>query len=124
MTAYASITSAISALTRSKISSSLVGRKDSEATRARKSAAITGSNHRLYGKTLPVSMLDKAAELKGKKVYVYDAANFELVNGKPFRSMRQAAKNMPISETKLASTIDSNMPFKGYFYYTSQQPRP
>lgn len=124
MTAYTSAVGVVSALTRSKISLSLLGRKDSDITRARKSAANRGSNHRFYGRSLPLSMLDKAAELKGTKVYAYDATNFVLVNGKPFRSIRQAADTMPISPNKLAATIDSNVPFKGYYYYTTQRARP
>lgn len=120
-TAYAVMSNVVSALTRSKISATLVGRKDSDATRARKSAAQQGVKHRLYGKPLPLAMLDKAAELKGTKVYVYDITTFSLINGKPFRSIRSAAKQMPISPMKLTSILNSNVSFKGYYYYTSHK---
>lgn len=109
MTAYPPVQGIISALTRAKISASLMGRKDSEETRARKSASRTGSKHPMYGKSLPIAVLDKAAELKGTKVYAYTVANFELVNDKPFRSLRKASENLPISFNKLAETIDSNV---------------
>lgn len=102
MTATASAAGVITALTRSKISRALVGRKDSDATRALKSSVNKGSNHRLYGQPLPIAMLDRAAELKGTKVYVYDQANFELVNGVEETSPRKTIPKYPTSSERPA----------------------
>jgi group I intron endonuclease len=109
----------ISALTRAKISASLKGRKDYETTRLKKSLAMTGVNNPSYGKGPGTKALNLAAELRGTKIYVYDAATFTLQNGKPFRSIRDTAKNMPLSPSTLPTKLDTNKPFKGYYYYSS-----
>jgi len=98
----------LSLLTRSKISVSLTGRKDSDITRAKKSKAQKGVLNPFYllllfqqsceqkGVGPGKKALDLAAEKSGTKIYVYDAENFILVNSKPFRSIRMTAKFMPI----------------------------
>jgi hypothetical protein len=52
----------LSALTRAKISSSLQGRKDSEATRVRKSISKLGINNPFYGKGPGIRALDIAGD--------------------------------------------------------------
>jgi group I intron endonuclease len=113
-----------SSLTRSKISMTMMGKKDSDATRAKKSIAMTGVNNPFYGIGPGKKASDLAAELSGTKVYAYDLATFSLVNGKPFRSIRDTAKSMPISDSTLATRLNSGKVFKGYYYYTSEQTAP
>jgi group I intron endonuclease len=108
-------------LTRSKISITLTGRKDSVETRAKKSKAITGSNNPFFGKGPGKKALDIAAELSGTKVYVYDVSTFSLVNGNPFRNIRDTIKAMPISNSALVKRLDTGKTFKGYYYYTTEQ---
>jgi len=74
-----------------------------------------------YGIGPGIKALDLAAEKAGIKVYVYDIINFSLVNDKPFRSIRLAAKSMPISEGTLPSKLNTGKPFKGYYYFTEPQ---
>lgn len=111
----------LSLLTRSKISVSLTGRKDSDITRAKKSKAQKGVLNPFYGVGPGKKALDLAAEKSGTKIYVYDAENFILVNSKPFRSIRMTAKFMPISEGTLPSKLNTGKSFKGYYYYTNPQ---
>ena len=111
----------ISMLTRAKISATLTGRKASEETKAKMSKGRTGSLNHNYGVPLHANTLNAAAELRGTKVYAYDQATFTLVNGQPFRSLRAAAKDMPISNSSLELKIDKGIPFKGYYYFTSPQ---
>lgn len=82
----------MSLLTRSKISATLTGRKDTEVTRAKKSASRMGSLNPFFGLGPGIKAVDAAAVLSGTKVYVYDVNSFTLVNNKPFRSIRKAAK--------------------------------
>lgn len=42
---------------------------------------------------------------------MYDVSSFSLVNDVPFRSIRQAAKAMPISASTLPEKIDTGIPF-------------
>ena len=74
----------ISQLTRSKISESLKGRKDSEITRAKKSVSRKGILNPFYRIGPGIKALDIAAEKAGTKIYVYDITKFSLVNNKPF----------------------------------------
>jgi group I intron endonuclease len=111
----------LSLLTRSKISATLTGRKDSDETRVKKSESQKGAKNPFYGKGPGAKALDIAAEKAGTKVFVYDAKDFILVNGQPFRSLRMVAKTMPISNSTLPSKLDTGKPFKGYYYYTSPQ---
>jgi len=113
----------LSLLTRAKISASLQGRTDSEITRARKSNSKQGVNNPFYGKGPGIKALDIAAEKAGTEVFVYDATNFTLVNGAPFRSIRMAAKSLPISARTLALKLDTGKPFKGYYFYSHAQSR-
>lgn len=111
----------LSLLTRSKISATLTGRKDSDETRAKKSESRKGTLNPFYGKGPWVRAIDAAAELAGTKVYVYDVPSFNLVNGKPFRSIRATVEAMPVGASTLPSKLDTGKPFKGYYYYSSAQ---
>jgi hypothetical protein len=98
----------ISQLTRSKISETLMGRKDSEITpqgRAKKSKSRKGALNPFYGKGPGIKALDIAAEKAGTKIYVYDITNFSLVNNEPFRSIRRASKVLPISVNTLSKKL-------------------
>lgn len=108
-------------LTRSKIRLSLLGRKDSDVTREKKSKSRLGVINPFYGKGPRKIALDIPAEKKGFRVFVYDAENFSLVNDFPFRSIRIAAKNIFISATTISSYINTNKSFKGYYYYSEAQ---
>lgn len=110
----------LSMLTRSKISRSLTGRKDSDRTRAKKSASRTGDKSRYYKVGLNTRVLDRAAEVNGTKIYAYDAVNLKLVNGKPFRSILRTSKRLPIGKSTLPIKLNTNIPFKGYYYYTEE----
>ena len=119
--AYPRVTGTMSLLTRSKISATLTGRKDTDATRAKKSASRMGSLNPFFGIGPGIKAVEAAAELSGTKVYAYDVNSFTLVNNKPFRSIRKAAEAMPISTVTLASKLDTGKPFKGYYYYRTPQ---
>lgn len=107
-----------SQFSRSKISASLTGRKDSEETRAKKSDSRKGANNPFFGKGPGVKAINLAAEKLGTKVYVYDVDTFTLVNNQPFRSIRMAVKAMPISESSFLSKLNTDKAFKGYFCHT------
>lgn len=109
----------LSLLTRSKISASLMGRKDSEITRIKKSKSRTGTINPFFGKGPGIVALNKAAEMAGTKVYVYSATDFSFVNS--FRSLRSTCSNIPISHGTLPSKLNTGKPFKGYYYYSNPQ---
>lgn len=113
--------SSLSLLTRSKISATLIGRKESDKTRMKKSLARLGDKNPFFAKGPGKKAIDIAAEFSGLKVYVYDELSFSLVNGVPFRSIRQTANAMPISASTLPNKIDTGIPFKGYYYYSNPQ---
>lgn len=110
-----------SLLTRSKISASLKGRIDSDATRIKKSMSQMGALNPFFGIGPGIKALDAAAELAETKVYVYSADVFALVNGAPFRSLRAVSSAMPVSQSTLPTKLDTGKPFKGYYYFTSPQ---
>lgn len=114
-------TNVVSLLTRSKISAALIGRKDSEFTRAKKSKARMGALNPFFRKGPGIEAINKAAQMKGTKVYVYSADTFTLINSKPFRSLRSTASIMPISPITLVSKLDTGKIFKGYYYFTTPQ---
>jgi hypothetical protein len=64
--------------------------------------------------------LDAAIEVLGKLIYVYDK-NFNLINNKPFRSMREVSNFTTISRNTLSKKLDSGLLFKGYYYYSKPQ---
>ena len=110
-----------SGITRARISASLLGKTHTAETRALMSASRSGHNNRLFGKRLPEHVLDAAAIKAGTPIYVYDLDTFTLVNGIPFRSIRDTAKYMPISTSSLPNKLDSRKSFKGYFYFSTPQ---
>jgi len=83
----------------------------------------SGKKNQYFGKSLPKATLDAAAELAGTPIYVYTEDNFTLVNEKPFRSIRDTAKNLPVGASTLPKILDTNISFKGYYYYTKPQYR-
>ena len=74
-------------------------------------------NH-YWNKSVSKFTLDAAAVVLGEPIYVYKETDFELVNGKPFWSIREAVKHLPIkiSQTTLPKKLDNNKLFKGYYY--------
>lgn len=108
----------LSNLTRAKISASLMGRTDTQETRNKKSKSQMGSQNFFFGKGPGQKALDLAAAKNGIKVYVYDAVSLNLVNNKPFRSIRSAAGSLPISPNTLLIKLDTGKPFKGYYYFS------
>jgi hypothetical protein len=121
----------ISQLTRSKISETLIGRKDSEITRAKKSISRKGILNPFYRKGPGIKSLDIAAEpvKAGTKIYVYDITKFSLVNNKPFlrSSIRSVSTEKSFtyfnsdSANTLTKKLDTGKPFKGYYYYSKPQ---
>lgn len=101
-----------SILTRSKISASLMGHKDSEKTRLKKSESRIVNINPFFGKGPGTTALSKAAEMSGTKVYVYSIDNLTLVH--TFRSLHSVCKEMPISHATLPSKLNTGKPFKGY----------
>jgi hypothetical protein len=83
------------------------------------SSSRRGSKHTYYGKSLPRHILDAAASISGTPISVYDEERFSLVNGVPFRSIRETAIYLPISPATLPKNRNTNEegPFKGYYYY-------
>lgn len=114
----------LSLMTRSRISLALQGRVDSVETRRKKSLSRLGINNPFFGKGPGIKALDKAAELSGTMVYVYDASTFTLVGQVPFRSIRAAALVMPISASTLPNKLNTGIPFKGYYYYSTPRQFP
>jgi len=88
-----------------KISTTLKGRKATDQTRAKMSASRTGTKNPHFGKSLSKHVLDAAAILSGTPIYVYDQKTFKLINGKPFRSIREVAKILPISTVTVPKKI-------------------
>lgn len=68
---------------------------------------------------MPISTLDAAVLVLGKPIYVYNETNFKLLNNKPFRSIREAVKVLPISLATLPVKLDTGKAFKGYYYYSA-----
>jgi hypothetical protein len=95
-----------------------------QATRDKKSVARLGSKNPFFGIGPGIEALNKAAELAGTKVYAYDLSTFTLVNSTPFRSIRATVLIMPISAVSLQKKINTGVPFKGYYYFTSPQISP
>jgi hypothetical protein len=93
-----------------------MGRFDSLETRMKKSSI--GPLNPFYGKGPGKKALDLAAQKLGTVIYVYDAQTLQLVNGKPFRSIRATCKDMPISPNSLMIQLDTGKAFKGYLYYS------
>lgn len=115
----------MSAITKAKISISLTGKQMSDSTKNKMSASRSGERNYYFGRSLPVTTLDAAAAVLGTPVYVYDKVTLTLVNGKPFRSIRETVKHLPISQATLPKKLDTGKPFKGYYYFTNpRQVRP
>ena len=110
-----------SAITKPKISQSLLGRKLTEATRLKMSLIKTGATNNFFGKSLPTATLDAAAAVNGTKVYAYDSETFSLVNGKLFRSLRSTIKMLLITMYKSSLVLDTGLAHKGYYYFTTPQ---
>lgn len=110
-----------SLLTKFKISASLMGRKDSDLTRSKKSLSRKGHLNPFFGIGPGIKALNKAIELSGTKIYAYSSKDFILVNGKPFNSIRSCAKALPISPSTLLLKLDTGNSFKGYYYYSKEQ---
>lgn len=108
----------VSNITKYKISNALKGKTWSQESKEKRKKSISGSNHYNYGKSLPLSTLNAAALLLGKPIYVYNEKDFKLLNNKPFRSIREAVKHLPVSQATLPKKLDIGKPFKGYYYYT------
>jgi hypothetical protein len=83
------------------------------------SSSRRGSKHPYYGKSLPGHILDAAASLSGTPIYVSDEERFSLVNGVPFRSIRETAKYLPKSPVTLPKKLNTNEegPFNRNYYY-------
>lgn len=107
-------------LTRSKISASLMGRKDSLETRAKKSETRKGAQNPFFGIGPGIKALDIAAAKAGNEVYVY-TVDFILVAGAPFRSHRLTSDTMKIGRNTISTYIDTGLLFKGHYYYSSPQ---
>lgn len=110
-----------SPLTKLKISTTLLGRSHNDDTRLRMSNSRLGAKNQYWQKGLPKATLDAAAAVLGKPIYVYTEESFTLVNDKPFRSIREAVKHLPISQSTLPRKLDSSKPFKGYYYFSKPQ---
>lgn len=109
----------MSVFTKEKISKALIGKKHSLMTKKKMSLSKSGSKNYYFGKRLSSVTLKAAQSLKGKAVYVYSVDNSELFNNKPFPSIRETVKHLPISFVTLKSKLDKGVPFKGYYYYSS-----
>lgn len=80
-----------------------------------------GAKNQYWQKGLPKATLKVAAAMLGKLFYVYIEESFTLVNDKPFRSIRETVKHLPVSQSTLPKNLDSYKPFKGYYYFSNSQ---
>jgi len=110
-----------SALTRYKISQTLLGKKHIDNTRTLMNLKRSVANNQWYGKILPQIVLDAAANKNGKRVFVYDSKSFNLINDKSFRSLRSTVKILPISIYKFTLLLESGIPYKKYYYFSTIQ---
>ena len=62
-----------------------------------------------YLKGPGIKALNLAVEKTATKVYVYDSVKFNLINGKPFQSIRLAAAYLPIAASTLPSKLNTNL---------------
>lgn len=115
------ISSGISAITRARISASLTGRTHTQQTKALMSQLRTGAGNPYHGRSLDKKTLDAAVLATATPIYAYDVDTFTLVNGVPFQSIRETAKHLPIGASTLPLKLNTNKPFKGYFYYSTPQ---
>jgi group I intron endonuclease len=115
------ISSGISDMTRARISASLIGRTHTKETKALMSRLRTGAGNPYHGRSLDKKTLDAAVLATATPIYAYDVDTFTLVNGIPFQSIRETSKHLPIGASTLPLKLDTNKPFKGYFYYTTPQ---
>jgi group I intron endonuclease len=109
----------MSPITRNKISTALKGKIVTLETREKISKSRSGWANYYYGKRLHSSTLLAAKNARGKVVYVYNEKDMHLVNDKPFASIRDTVKYLPISPVTLAKKLDTGVPFKGYFYFSN-----
>jgi group I intron endonuclease len=82
------------------------------------SLSRSGENNYYYGKRLNSKTLNAAQKAKGKLIYVYSEKEKYLVNNAPFISMRETAKYLPINPGTLKRKLDTDISFKGYYYYS------
>ena len=109
---------AISDLTKAKISKTLTGRIMSESANLKHAKTISGAGNHYFGRSLPSETLDRAAELKGIKVFVYDK-DFNLVAGAPFRSIKRTASYLGMHEDTVKRNLDKKKLHKsGYYFFT------
>ena len=107
----------VSEYTKFRISQTLMGSTHTEATKMKMSISKTGTNNPYYGKSLPTATLIAAKQINASPIYVYDAKTNNLVNGKPFASIRDTVKVIPLSYSTLERYVNTGKPFKGYKYY-------
>jgi len=108
----------MSPFTRNKISARLKGYIHSLEIKNKMSKSRWGSANHYYGKRLHPATILVSQKARGKMVFVYSEKGMDLVNDKPFISIREAAKSLPISPSTLVKKLDSGIPFKGFFYYS------
>lgn len=90
----------------------------SESTNLKHAKTISGAGNHYFGRSLPTETLDRAAEAKGVKVFVYEK-DFKLVAGSPFRSIRGAASHLDMQEGKVRRNLDKKKLHKsGYYLFT------
>ena len=65
----------------------------------------------------PLTLL-ASQKVRKKLIYVYSSKNKLLVNNFLFVSIRDTAKDLPLSTVTLVKKLDTNKRFNGYYYYS------
>lgn len=55
---------------------------------------------------------------KSKQIWVYDNANYQLVNGKPFLSIIKCANSLELNRKTISKVIDKDKVYGGYKFYS------
>jgi hypothetical protein len=80
------------------------------------SKSRSGANNFYFGKKLHPNTISAARLVKGQSVYIYSEKDKQFIAS--YISMRETAKNLSINPGTLKKKLNSNIPFKGYYYYS------
>jgi hypothetical protein len=67
--------------------------------------------------TLVLCTLYTAQKIRGKRIYAYSEKEKLLVNNVLF--IRETSKFLLVSASSLTKKLDTDIPFKGYYYYST-----
>ena len=85
-------------------------------TRTKMSKSKSGRDNYYFGKKLHPNTILAAHKARGKEVYVYSEENKDFIGC--FVSIKETAKRFPVNPGTLIKKLDTNHPFKGFYYYS------